>query len=93
MSEPKEGSLRVYHFPQLQMEKAFHVEASSVDEAIKVLDVLALYDIFQLENNIKPDYCNAQGLEVFEDGEWSEWYSEDGDDIGDHCRYLEEEEE
>lgn len=25
--------------------------------------------------------CNAFGLEVYEDGEWCEWYGEDGEDI------------
>ena len=27
-------------------------------------------------------FSNAMGLEVFEDGDWSEWYDENGDDIG-----------
>lgn len=26
-------------------------------------------------------FSNAFGLEVFEDGEWCEWYDEDGNDI------------
>ncbi len=38
--------------------------------------------LFQLENNIKPDYSNANGLDVFEGGEWVTWYNEDGEDIG-----------
>ena len=45
---------------------------------------LADYDLFQFDNNIKPDYCNAGGLEVFEEEEWSTWYDEEtGNDIYD----------
>ena len=76
----KEGDLKVYHIPQVPM-KPFEVPVNSTGEAIKVMDILARYDTFQLENNIKPDYCNAQGLVVFEGGEWIDWYNEDGDGI------------
>lgn len=72
MTNPKENDLRVWHIPQVPME-AFRVEVSSPQEAKKILDVLANYDIFQFEQNIKPDYCNAAGLEIFEYGEWCEW--------------------
>lgn len=80
MAEPKENDLRVWHIPQIPM-GAFHVHVDSLEEARKVLDTLANYDLFQFENNIKPDYCNMNGLEVFENGEWLEWESADGDDI------------
>lgn len=36
---------------------------------------------FNSKNKIKPDYCNAGGLMAFEDGEWSDWHSEEGDDF------------
>ncbi len=72
--------MRVWHIPQIPV-KAFHVPVKSPDEAVIMLNALADYDIFQLENNIKPDYFNAQGLEVFEDDEWIEWYNDDGEDI------------
>ena len=71
--------LRVWWIPQVPM-KPFHVEVESVYEAKKLLKTLALYDIFQFEHNIKPDYSNAGGLEVFEEGEWTEWYDEDSGD-------------
>jgi len=74
--KPKEGELRVWWIPQVPM-KAFRVAVKSIREARLVLDALANYDIFQFENNVKPDYCNAGGLEVFESGEWSEWYDEE----------------
>ena len=84
--------LRVWWIPQIPM-KAFHVPVESPKEAKKILDVLAKCDLFQLENNIKPDFCNAGGLEAFEDDSdgdgnpgWCEWYDESGrtiDEIND----------
>ena len=82
------GALRVWWIPQVPM-KAFHVDVASPKEAQKIMFVLAEYDRFQFENRIKPDYCNAGGLEVYSadcDGEgnegWEEWYDEEsGDDI------------
>lgn len=72
--------LRVWWVPQMPM-KAFHVPVRDIREAHLILDALARYDTFQFENNIKPDYCNAGGLEEFEGGEWLEWEDEDGNDI------------
>lgn len=85
---PKEtqGSLRVWWIPQVPM-KAFRVPVKDAEQAKLLLNALADYDAFQFENQVKGDYCNAGGLEVFEGGEWSEWYDEDsGDDINDLMR-------
>lgn len=91
-TEPKRGQLRIWHIPQVPG-KAFHVPVESVREGGDILEVLVSYDIFQYENHIKPDYTNAQGMEVFdpesigelgnEDG-WIEWLSTDGRDICEH---------
>lgn len=86
--EPKVGDLRVWWIPQIPG-KPFHVHVESVEEAVLILNTLAAYDAFQLENNIKPDYCNVGGLEVYDscggnDGNspgWCEWYNDEGDDI------------
>lgn len=87
---PKEGDLQVWWIPQVPC-KAFNVPVKTPEEAILILDTLAKYDLFQLENNIKPDYCNAGGLNVFEEGEWSTWYHPDtGDDIDEYRNQLEE---
>lgn len=87
MTTPQIGALRVWHIPQIPG-KPFHVGVDTPQEAQRVLQLLAHYDIFQFENKIKPDYCNAGGLEVYEedDGEgrpgWCEWHDpETGDDI------------
>lgn len=76
----KEGNLRVYWIPQVPM-NPFYVKVRSSEEAQKIMEVLSDYDEFQYENNVKPDYCNAGGLEVFEEGEWVDWVNEDGCDI------------
>lgn len=80
------GEMHVYHHPQIPC-KAFTVQVDSIKEAKQVLELLAEYDLFQFKNRIKPDYCNGQGLCVYEeDGgygkpDWSEWHSEDGNEI------------
>ena len=90
--KPKLGDLRIWHIPQIPG-KPFHIKVSSYQEAMLILPILWNYDIFQFENNIKPDYSNASGLEVYEtledskwDGEWCEWYNEEGDSISDLMR-------
>ncbi|WP_321913529.1 hypothetical protein [Paraburkholderia sp. J11-2] len=83
--------LKVWWIPQIPG-KSFEVPVESVDEAKKILTVLADYDIFQYENRIKGDYCNAGGLvqqeEVGPDGEtdWFDWCDEEGRSIDDVLR-------
>jgi len=75
--------LRVWWIPQVPMKKAFYVGVKNPFEAKKILDVLGKYDLFQLENNIKPDFSNAGGLEAFDESEndWFEWEDKDGNNI------------
>lgn len=82
---PKEGDLVVWWIPQVPM-KAFEVPVKNIDEAKLLMDVLAAYDFFQYKMNVKPDYSNAGGLKVFENGEWLEWENEDCEDIKEICR-------
>lgn len=70
---------RVYWIPQIPMD-AFYVSVSNPLEGRRLLDILAQYDLFQLEHNIKPDYSNAGGLEVIEDGEWVDWHDPEFDE-------------
>ena len=79
----KAGDLQIWWIPQVPM-KAFEVPVSSLEEGVKIMDVLADYDLFQYENKIKPDYSNTGGLSVWSDasdGEgnsgWQDWYDED----------------
>jgi hypothetical protein len=72
------GALRVWWIPQIPG-KPFHVAVESPAQAVLLLNALAEYDLFQFTNRIKPDYCNAGGLECFSqdgDDEWCEWYDE-----------------
>lgn len=77
---PVKGDLRVWHIPQIPG-KAFHVYVGSVQAARKILTTLAQYDRFQFDNNIKGDYANVSGLEVYsgkvyspDDDGWEEWH-------------------
>ena len=82
-TQHKPGDLQVWWVPQVPM-KQFTVQVKDIEEGAKLLDVLAAYDMFQCKNKIKPDYCNAGGLQKFEadcDGDgkagWSDWYDEE----------------
>lgn len=88
----RKTKLRVWHIPQVPMEIPFEVEVSSIEEAWKILNILWEYDLFQYDNNLKPDYCNASGLQSFDEEEkvWLEWADEDGYSIMEHFDNLEE---
>jgi hypothetical protein len=82
-NNPEKKNLRVWWRPQVPC-KAFEVPVRNVAEGILLTETLARYDIFQLENNIKPDYANAGGLLVEEDGEWVDYCYEDLTEPGGH---------
>lgn len=87
---PNEGDLKVWWVPQVPG-KAFEMSVSSPEEGARITDILARYDLFQYEHRIKPDYSNAGGLVVYEDGEWIDWYDEDtGDDFDEWARRYKE---
>lgn len=87
----KNKKMRVYWMPQVGADAAFYVPVNSVDEAKKVMDMLAAYDCFQYNHNIKPDYCNTGGLQMWDENEqdWVDWYYEDDDcfydDVDEYC--------
>jgi hypothetical protein len=85
---PNKGDLKVWWIPQVPMNNPFEYPVKSPEEAAILCDALAKYDLFQHENNIKPDFSNAGGLVVYDldsDGEgkpgWVDWYTEDDDDF------------
>lgn len=94
LENPKNGDLKVWWIPQVPM-KSFEYPVSSPQEGFILLDALAKYDLFQLENNVKPDFCNIGGLSEFDeelidesedfDG-WGDWFSEMGEDMDYYLR-------
>lgn len=86
----KVGDLQVWWIPQVGMKAVFTVPVATVAEGVKLLEVLAFYDLFQLEHRIKPDYTNCGGLQRWsaDDGDgWEDWYDEaTGED--DPAEYL-----
>jgi hypothetical protein len=85
--------LRVAHYPQFPCD-AFYVDVSSIEEAKKIMDTLAYYDLFQYNNRIKPDYANMTILEEWneEENEWLGWMDvETGiDDVDEYLEYITE---
>lgn len=74
---------RVWWIPQLPM-PSFRFEVGNLVEAKLLMDALAKYDQFQLDHRIKPDYCNAGGVQYFlddrddpENSGWVDWHPED----------------
>jgi hypothetical protein len=62
------SNLRVWWIPQMGMDgKPFIREVENVKEGWKLINILADYDLYQLENRIKPDYSNAGGLEYLDE--------------------------
>ena len=82
--------LRVWWAPQIPM-KPLYIPVETPEEGKKIMDILAVYDLFQLENNIKPDFCNMGGLQMYneEEKEWEDWYMETEsdyfDDVDEYC--------
>lgn len=86
----QEGDLRIWWVPQVPM-RPFRVRVDNLREAKLLLDTLASYDIFQLAHRIKPDFCNAGGVDVFEDGEWMDWeHPESGESFDEYIRRTSE---
>ena len=87
MSEKK---MRVWWMPQIGT-KIFHIPVKTPEEAKVVMDILAAYDCFQYNQRIKPDFCNAGGLQMWdeEENDWVDWYCETEndyyDDVDEYC--------
>lgn len=71
--------MRVSWCPQVGSSNWFHIPVHSVEEAKKIMDVLAFYDCFLYNNNVRGDYCNSGNLEVLneETSEWDGWCYDD----------------
>lgn len=73
--------LRVWWIPQVPG-KAFCRMVDKVSDGVALMNILADYDQFQLDNNIKPDYSNMGGIQVLKGGDisnddnWADWVDE-----------------
>lgn len=94
---PTVGDLLVWHNPQVGQVAGLYVPVANLEEAQKVRDLLATYDLWQFENRIKGDYASASGLITFEgihpeadpnDDGWYEWMNDDGYDINELERLI-----
>ena len=75
--------MRIWWVAQVPVEE-FHYPVDSLKEAFVMLDAFARYDLFQIENNIKPDFASAGGLHIWKGEEWEEWEDQNGDTISDY---------
>ena len=66
--------LRVWWIPQVGLSDAFYIPVKSVEEGKKVMDILAAYDAFQLQNNIILVVCKftIQRLQTMKIGIWKQ---------------------
>lgn len=86
----KSEKLRIYHYPQLGSGCIFYQDVKCIKEAWKILNLLWDYDLFQYNNQLKPDYSSASGLEWYDNefNEWVEWNDQDGYEIREHFEAL-----
>lgn len=86
-----EKKMRVWWMPQVGTDATFYIPITTIEEAKKIMDMLAAYDCFQWNHNIKPDYCNTGGVQVWDEDshEWNDWFYEDKDsyydDVDEYC--------
>ena len=77
---PEQGELRIWHISNLGSDQnMLHKKVGSVFAGFALLAALADYDL-DLDNLID---TNAQGMEVYDDGQWVEWEDEQGRAITD----------
>jgi len=83
-STPQEGDLRVWNIVNVP-NFAIYVPVSTPEDAIRIINYMA-------EDQLKEERItsNVFGLEVFEDGEWTDWYNELGEDIDECAQALED---
>lgn len=94
------SNLRVWWIPQVGADgEVFYIPVDTVEEGKKIMDLLAVYDAFQLQNRIKPDYCNTGGIQMWneDESEWEDWWMETDedyfDDVDDYCEQCEKADE
>ncbi len=72
------NKLKVTHIPQVPME-GYEVEVNNEREAFLIEQSLAGQHLFLLHKDIISDYSNFTSVEMFENGEWVDYYNEEED--------------
>lgn len=72
LDAPEPKQLRVAHYPQVPC-APFTIPVTSIEDAQRVINLLADYDQFQYQERIKGDYSNTSFVQQFEDGQWVDW--------------------
>lgn len=86
--------MRVWWIPQVGVDATFRVPVHSVEEAKKIMDVLGFYDCLLMNNDLRGDYCNCGGLEIWDEevNDWTDWYYDDAenyyDDVDEYCEEM-----
>lgn len=82
--------LRLYY--NILGTEIYYKEVSSPEEAKNIIDAIADFLLFAVDNDIFPDHCSFAGLEYFdeEENDWYDWYDDDGYDFDEHFANLEE---
>ena len=79
------AAYRIYWVPQVPM-TAFHQDVPDYATGVLLCSALAAYDLFQLKHNVKPDYCNAGGVQWnhpdLTEGEWWDLDEDEAADLG-----------
>lgn len=76
---PEHKKYRTWYIPQVPM-PAFEVETDSLREAVLIKETLERFSLFEYDNRVKPDYCDASGISEW-DEEDGEWYDIDEDEL------------
>lgn len=88
---PPETEFRVWHIPQVPGEP-FLYPVDGLNTGKMILDILAKYDLFQLEHRIKPDFANVNGISfrhpVHTNNEWWNIDPDDEDEVADIASML-----
>lgn len=65
---------RVWWKPQIPCMSFYSEDIPTLEEARRLENTLAQYDLFQFQYRIKPDYCNMGGTQVWneEEQEWED---------------------
>jgi hypothetical protein len=72
------AKFRAWYIPQVPMHP-FEVERPTAVEAQAALDLITNFSIFEFDNNIKPDYSDAGGVEEWDEAA-QEWFDADIDE-------------